>query len=375
MIPFNKPYSAGSTLRYVGRALESGKLSGNGPFADLCCKFFESSLGCKKAFLTPSCTSALEMSGLLANLAHGDEVIVPAFTFVSTANAFALLGARPVFVDVNPETLNLDVKCLAGALTSRTKAIAPVHYAGVACEMDEILKFASAHALIVIEDAAHGLMGSYKGRPLGTLGDLATLSFHETKNLSCGEGGCLLVNRPAWLERAQIVQDKGTNRASFRLGQVDKYTWVDVGSSYLLGELPAAALWANLEALDWIQSRRHAIWSQYHQDLAAWSKANGVRQPFIPDYAQHPAHLYYLILPDASSRTRFIAHVGELGVLAVFHYQALHTCPRGLELGGRHGQCPVTEDLAERLVRLPLYAELTDSELDRIISAVESFKP
>lgn len=373
-IPFNSPYSAPRALEFVGQALDCGKLSGNGPYGQQCCRWLEQETGCQRAFLTPSCTSALEMSAVLANLQPDEEVIIPSFTFVSTANAFALLGLRPVFVDVRPDTLNLDPSGLAAALTPRTRAIVPVHYAGVACPMDEILEFARKHGLLVIEDNAHGLTGRYGDRPLGSLGDLATQSFHETKNFSCGEGGALLVNRTDWIERAHIVQDKGTNRARFLLGLVDKYTWVDKGSSYLLGELPAALLMANFQQRDWIFARRQVIWARYHACLAEWSVENGVRQPILPAGVTHPAHLYYLLMPSQEIRQRLISQLKDHGILAVFHYQPLHLGPMGIRYGARPGQCPVAEDVAPRLVRLPLYADLSDEQQARVIEAIVKFK-
>lgn len=313
------------------------------------------------------------MSGVLAGLQPGDEILIPAFTFVTSANAFVLLGARPVFVDVCPETLNLDHRRLAEALTPKTRAILPVHYAGVACAMDEILCFAREHQLVVIEDNAHGLTGRYKGKPLGSLGDLATLSFHETKNFQCGEGGALLVNREDWVDRAQIVQEKGTNRSKFLRGQVDKYTWVDKGSSYLLGELPAGLLLACLQDATAIQRRRLEIWQRYHRELKDWADRNGVRQPHIPACAEHPGHLYYLIFPQEDCQRAFIQHMGERGILAIFHYQPLHLSPMGLQLGGQAGQCPVTESIAGRLARLPLFPDLQERQQQRVVEAVLEF--
>lgn len=369
-IPFNRPFTAPKVRQYLDQVLEASQHSGNGPFSLRCCEVLKQLTGAGAVFLTPSCTAALEMSGLLMGIRPGDEVIVPSFTFVSTANAFALLGARPRFADVCPDTLNIDVESLESLIGPQTRAIVPVHYAGVACPMEPILSLAEKHQLAVVEDNAHGLLGSFQGRPLGSWGQLATLSFHETKNFSCGEGGALLVNRPDWIERAQILQDKGTNRRLFRQGLVDKYTWVDVGSSYLLGEFPAAVLLANLEARESSQQRRLAIWNRYHDELKDWCQKHDVRQPTVPPGCEHPAHLYYLLLPDLRRRDALLAHLKSRGILAVFHYQPLHCCPAGLQLGGRPGQCPVSERVAEQMVRLPLFADLTEAALTRIIEEI-----
>jgi dTDP-4-amino-4,6-dideoxygalactose transaminase len=335
----------------------------------------EEATGGRKVLLTTSCTHALEMSALLLRLAPGDEVIVPSFTFVSTATAFALRGVKIVFADVRPDTLNLDEKLLPQLITPRTKAIVVVHYAGVACEMDEINAIASAHGIPVVEDNAHGLYGYYKSRPLGSLGVMATQSFHETKNVQCGEGGALVLNDPALVERAEILREKGTNRSKFFRGQVDRYTWVDHGSSYLPSEILAAFLSCQLESAATIQDRRHQIWDCYVVNLREWAHSNGIKQPTIPAHCIQAYHMYYLLMPSLEARTAFIAHLREHDIMAVFHYQALNSSPMGNTFGGHAGQCPVTEDVSDRLVRLPLYFELSDSHLDRIISAVTDWAP
>lgn len=373
-IPFNKPTRLGTEAARLEEALASNRLSGDGPFTKRCHELLETSLGVKKALLTTSCTHALDMSALLLDLRPGDEVILPTFTFVSTANAFALRGAKPIFGDIRPDTLNLDERRLESLITPRTRAIAVVHYAGVACAMDEILALAARHDLAVIEDNAHGLFGSYRGRALGTLGALATLSFHETKNFTCGEGGALLINDGALAERAEIVREKGTNRARFFRGEVDRYTWVDLGSSYLPSELLAAFLSAQLEARDQVQSRRRAIWERYHAELAPWCGENGVRQPFVPADCDQTWHMYYLLLPSLSARTALIDHLKQRGILAVFHYLPLNSSPMGQSFGGRPGDCPVAEDLSDRLLRLPFFNALTEDEQGEVIAALAEFR-
>jgi dTDP-4-amino-4,6-dideoxygalactose transaminase len=313
------------------------------------------------------------MAMLLIDLAPGDEVICPAFTFVSTANAVALRGARPVFVDVRADTLNLDERLVEAAITPRTRAVIVVHYAGVACEMDEITALASRHGLRVIEDNAHGLFGKYKGRPLGSLGALSALSFHETKNLTCGEGGALLLNDPALLDRAEIIREKGTNRSRFFRGEVDRYTWVDIGSSYLPSELLGAYLWAQLESAEAIQRRRHEIWDAYARGLEAWACAAGVRLPIVPAHCAHPAHIFYLLMPTLERRTSLIQHLRQRQILAPFHYLPLHLSDVGRRYGGVDGQCPVTEDVADRLVRLPLFYQLSREDQSRVIEAIQEF--
>jgi dTDP-4-amino-4,6-dideoxygalactose transaminase len=370
---FNRPAVTGNELRYIQQAIESGHLSGDGEFSKRCHARLAEITGSRKALLTTSCTHALEMAMLLLDLAPGDEVICPAFTFVSTANAVALRGARPVFVDVRADTLNLDERLLDVAITPRTRAVIVVHYAGVACAMDEILALASRRGLMVIEDNAHGLFGHYKGRPLGSLGALAALSFHETKNMTCGEGGALLLNDTALVNRAEIIREKGTNRSRFFRGEVDRYTWVDIGSSYLPSDLLGAYLWAQLESADAIQRRRHEIWSRYARELDSWARGAGARLPIVPQHCAHPAHIFYLLMPSLASRTALIQHLRARQILAPFHYLPLHLSDVGRGYGGRVGQCPVTEDVADRLVRLPLFFQLSDDEQGRVIEAILEF--
>ena len=370
-IPFNRPSLAGDELRYMAEAVETGHLSGDGRFTARCHALLEQSLGVRKALLTTSCTHALEMSALLLNVGPGDEVIVPSYTFVSVVNAFVLRGARPIFADVRPDTINLDESRLERLITPRTRAIVVVHYAGVACEMDTILDIAARHGVVVIEDNAHGLFGRYKGRLLGTMGTLATLSFHETKNITCGEGGALLINDPAFVERAEIIREKGTNRSRFFRGQVDKYTWVDVGSSYLPSELLSAFLFAQLEAQEEIQARRHHIWRYYADQLAEWSQTRGVRLPVVPASCEHPAHIFYMLLPSLADRQALIAHLKSHGISSVFHYLPLHLSDMGQQFGGRKGDCPVTEDVSDRLLRLPFFNALTDSHLARVVETIK----
>jgi dTDP-4-amino-4,6-dideoxygalactose transaminase len=369
-IPFNRPSPAGNELRYVTDALQSGHLAGDGRYTAKCHAILEQSLGVRKVLLTTSCTHALEMAALLLNVGAGDEVIIPAYTFVSVVNAFVLRGARPVFADVREDTLNLDESHLEALISPRTKAIVPVHYAGVACDMDAILSIAGKQRIPVLEDNAHGLYGRYKGRLLGTLGALATLSFHETKNFTCGEGGALVINDPALLERAEIIREKGTNRSRFFRGQVDKYTWVDVGSSYLPSEILAAFLLAQLEAREEIQTKRQQIWRYYHQHLADWAPRRGIRLPTVPAGCEHPAHLFYLLAPSLEERQALIAHLKQRGISSVFHYLPLHLSDMGRKLGGKPGDCPVTEQLSDRLLRLPFYRELSEADLERIVAAL-----
>ncbi|HUE85670.1 MAG TPA: dTDP-4-amino-4,6-dideoxygalactose transaminase [Vicinamibacterales bacterium] len=368
---FNRPAVTGNELHYMQQAIESGHLSGDGEFTKRCHARLAEIAGAQKALLTTSCTHALEMAMLLVDLKPGDEVIGPAFTFVSTANAVALRGARPVFVDIRSDTLNLDERLLEAAITPRTRAVIVVHYAGVACEMDEILRIAAGHGIPVIEDNAHGLFGHYKGRPLGSFGAMSALSFHETKNLTCGEGGALLLNDAALLDRAEIIREKGTNRSRFFRGEVDRYTWVDIGSSYLPSELLGAYLWAQLESAEAIQRRRHEIWRTYARELESWAGAAGVRLPVVPDHCAHPAHIFYLLMPSLERRTALMRHLRERQILAPFHYLPLHLSDVGRRYGGRDGQCPVTEDVADRLVRLPLFYQLSAADQARVIEAIQ----
>lgn len=374
-IPFNRPAVVGRELEYMADALRSGQTSGDGRYTKQVHALLESALGIPKALLTTSCTHALEMSALLLDIQPGDEVIVPSFTFVSTINAFVLRGAKPVFADVRPDTLNIDERLLPSLITPHTKAIVVVHYAGVACDMDAIMALAAQHNIPVIEDNAHGLFGKYRGRYLGTFGALATQSFHETKNFTCGEGGALLINDPALIERAEIIREKGTNRSRFFRGMVDKYTWVDVGSSYLPSDVLAAYLLAQLEQRDAVQERRGRIWTMYDECLASWAAAHGIATPTVPAECEQPSHLYYLLMPSLAARTAFIAHMKAEGILSVFHYLPLHLSDMGKTYGGQIGDCPVTEDVADRLVRLPLFNDMSESQQAQVIEQALQFTP
>lgn len=372
-IPFNRPWSSGKEVDYVRESATSWHTAGNGPFTKRCEALLEGMLGAPRALLTTSCTDALEMCALLLRLQPGDEVIVPSFTFVSTANAFAIFGARPVFCDVRADTFNLNEAHLESLITSRTRAIVVVHYGGVACEMDAISALAARHGVAIIEDNAHGLLGSYHGRMLGRLGALATQSFHETKNIHCGEGGALVVNAPEMLERSEIIREKGTNRSRFLRGEIDKYTWVDVGSSYLPSDLTAAFLCAQLEARDEIQRRRAAIWHRYADGLGGWMSDHGVRTQSIPQGCGQAYHLFCLVLPDLDARSRLIQHLRERRLQSVFHYVPLHLSQMGRRFGGRDGLCPVTEDIALRLLRMPFHTGLESADQDRVIEAITEF--
>lgn len=373
-IPFNRPFATGDEIDYIRAAIAVPKFSGDGSFTAHCHALIEQSLRIQKVLLTTSCTHALEMAALLLNIGPQDEVILPAFTFPSTANAFVLRGARPVFVDIRRDTLNIDEDQIEQRITERTKAIFLVHYAGVGCEMDTILAIARRHALSVMEDNAHGLYGRYRGRYLGTFGQLAALSFHETKNFSCGEGGALLINDAQFNERAEILREKGTDRSRFFRGEIDKYNWVDVGSSYLPSDLLAAFLRAQLEHRDQIQSRRREVWGNYARELASWAETNGARLPIVPSECEQSYHMFYLIMPSFERRQALISHLAGLGILAVFHYLPLHLSPMGLRFGGGKGDCPVTEDLADRLLRLPFFTGMSTSEQAQIIDAVRAFR-
>lgn len=370
-IPFNRPHMTGKELAYITEAHANGHLSGDGPFTRRCHAWLERATGARKALLTHSCTAALEMSALLADLVPGDEVIMPSFTFVSTANAFVLRGAVPVFVDIRPDTLNIDETLVEAAITPRTRAICVVHYAGVGCEMDEINAIAARHGLVVIEDAAQGILSEYKNRPLGTLGHLAALSFHETKNLISGEGGALLVNDARYAERAEIIREKGTNRSQFFRGQVDKYTWVDVGSSYLPGEIVAAFLAAQMEEAERITRDRLALWERYHAAFEPVERRGAARRPIVPAHCRHNAHMYYLLFPDLEERTRFIAFLKEQGVQPVFHYIPLHSSPAGRRHARANGDLAVTDRTSDCLVRLPMWLDGMDQE--RVIDATQAF--
>jgi dTDP-4-amino-4,6-dideoxygalactose transaminase len=373
-ILFNRPCLTGREFDYMAKAAADAHISGDGQYTKKCHALLEQIVGVRKAFLTTSCTHALEMSALLLDIQPGDEVIVPSFTFVTSINAFVLRGAKPVFVDVRPDTLNLDESLLEAAVTERTRAIVPVHYAGVACEMDTIMDIANRHGVPVVEDNAHGLFGKYKGRSLGTFGALATQSFHETKNITCGEGGALLINDDALIERAEIVREKGTNRSRFFRGMVDKYTWVDVGSSWLPSDLLAAFLYAQLEVYEEIQAKRARIWHYYDEQLSGWAYQHGVRLPIIPHDCEQPYHMFYILMPSLDERQALIAHLKSCGILSVFHYLPLHLSDMGMKFGGKPGDCPVTEDVSDRLLRLPLFNDLTESELAEIVAAIQSFE-
>jgi len=373
-IPFNRPCILGNEQAYILQAIANGHAAGDGSFTKKCHAFLEAQLGVPKALLTTSCTHALEMSALLLDLRPGDEVIFPSFTFVSTVNAFVLRGVRPIFADVRPDTLNLDERQLERLITPRTRAIVPVHYAGVGCEMDAITAIAAQHDLVVVEDNAHGLFGRYRGRYLGTFGALATQSFHETKNFTCGEGGALLINDAQYIERAEIIREKGTNRSRFFRGQVDKYTWVDIGSSYLPSDLLAAFLYAQFEVRERIQGIRQRIWETYAAELREWALRNGVQLPHVPDHCEQAYHMFYLLMPSLEVRQAFIAHLKAQGILAVFHYLPLHLSDMGRKFGGQVGDCPVTERISDQLVRLPFFNDLDEALQARVIEAVRSFE-
>lgn len=374
LIPFNRPFFPECGIDNLRVAVANKHLSGDGPFTKKCHAWLEQTLGVPQVLLTTSCTHALEMAALLLDIQPGDEVIVPAFTFVSTVNAFVLRGATPVFADVRPDTLNIDERLVARLITPRTKAIVPVHYAGVPCNMTKLLSLSRQFGIPIVEDNAHGLFGKYQDQWLGTFGAVATQSFHETKNISCGEGGALLINDESLCQRAEILREKGTNRSRFFRGEVDKYTWVDLGSSYLPSDALAALLFAQLEMADRIQQRRYEIWNRYAVELADWAEDQGVGLPVVPHGCEHPAHLFFAVLPSLDDRQAFIEHLRQRRICSVFHYQPLHLSPMGRSWGGRPGQCPVTERLGDCLTRLPLFYELTDDDQDRVIDAVSSYR-
>ena len=353
-IPFNKPYLVGTELSYIAEAVRSGHISGDGTY-------------------TRKCHSFLEMAALILDIGPGDEVIVPSFTFVSTINAFVLRGAKPVFVDIRPDTLNLDETALERVITPRTRAIVPVHYAGVGCEMEAIMRIADDHGIPVVEDNAHGLFGRYHERNLGTFGVMATQSFHETKNFTCGEGGALILNDESLIERAEIIREKGTNRSRFFRGMIDKYTWVDTGSSYLPSDVLAAFLYAQFEQRNAIQAKRQSIWETYWQALQPWAEAHHVRLPVIPEGCQQTYHMFYLLLPSLETRTALIAHLKARGILAVFHYLPLHLSEMGMKFGGKAGDCPITEDVSDRLLRLPFFNDLSETDLAEVIQTLHEF--
>ncbi len=373
-IPFNKPYMTGKELGYISQAHAKGHLAGDGGFTKLCSAWLESRIGCRRALLTHSCTGALEMAAILADLRPGDEVIMPSYTFVSTANAFVLRGAVPVFVDVRPDTLNIDETRIEAAITPRTKAIVPVHYAGVACEMDTIVEIAERHGLLVIEDAAQGIMSTYKGRALGSIGHMAALSFHETKNIISGEGGALLINDARFVERAEVIREKGTNRSQFFRGMVDKYTWTDFGSSYLPSELISAFLWAQMEEADNITRRRIDLWDTYHRSLEPLESAGQLRRPVVPPGCSHNAHMYYVLVPSMSDRSDFISRLKAQGVGTVFHYVPLHSSPFGERHSRASGSMTITCDLSGRLVRLPMWLGLEEHQGEVIQHVVDALR-
>ncbi|HQQ76114.1 MAG TPA: dTDP-4-amino-4,6-dideoxygalactose transaminase [Thermoanaerobaculia bacterium] len=374
LISFNRPCLAGNEFAYMRLAVDGMRISGDGDFTKRAHSMLEGLVGARRALLTTSCTHALEMVAHLLDLAPGDEVIVPSYTFVSTANAFALRSAVPVFADVRKDTLNLDEAAVEGLVSPRTRAIVAVHYAGIACEMETLLEIAARRGLTLVEDNAHGFLGAYRGRPLGSLGALATLSFHETKNFTCGEGGALLLNDERFVARAEILREKGTDRGRFFRGEVDKYTWVDLGSSYLPSDLLAAFLVAQLEARERIQARRRAIWEAYAEGLDAWALRTGARLPFVPPGCDPAWHLFFVVMPDEDARQRMLAHLADRGVNAVFHYVPLHLSPMGRRLGGRSGSCPVSEWASARLLRLPLHLGLTDEDVARVVDAVTAYR-
>jgi dTDP-4-amino-4,6-dideoxygalactose transaminase len=373
-IPFNRPLAVGDEIDYIQAAIAKPKFSGDGGQTAHCHALLQQSLGVGKALLTTSCTHALEMAALLLNVAPGGEIVLPAFTFPSTSNAFVLRGARPVFVDIRADTLNIDEKLIEERINEQAKAIFLVHYAGVGCEMETITAVARRHGLAMVEDNAHGLYGKYRGRYLGTFGELAALSFHETKNLTCGEGGALLINDARFIERAEILREKGTDRSRFFRGEVDKYNWVDIGSSYLPSDLLAVFLRAQLEHREQIQSARQRLWENYMRELSGWATDNSVRLPTIPPECEQSYHMFYLILPSLDSRQALISHLSQRGIFAVFHYLPLHLSPMGRTFGGREGDCPVTEKISERLLRLPFYTGMTTTEQTQVIEAVSEFR-
>lgn len=371
--PFNWPHMTGKELYYIAEAHFNGLLAGDGPFTKRCHQWIEQRTKCNKALLTHSCTAALEMSALLLDIKEGDEVIMPSYTFVSTANAFVLRGAKPVFIDIRADTMNMDERLIESAISTRTKAIVPVHYAGVACEMDSIMEIAESHNLKVVEDAAQGVMASYKGRALGTIGHLGAYSFHETKNVISGEGGALLVNDGAIVSRAEIIREKGTDRSRFFRGEVDKYTWQEVGSSFLPGELIAAFLWAQLEEAEQITRERMKIWDYYNQLLEPLEVAKILRRPIIPDECAHNAHMYYVVLSPSVDRQKLLAELRKKNIYSVFHYVPLHSSPAGKRYGRVHGTMEVTDSCSERLIRLPLWIGISEEQQDEVVKVIRDF--
>ncbi len=372
-IPFNRAFIVGKELHYISQAVLNGQIKGDGPFTKKCNSWLESKFSADKALLTNSCTASLELSALLFNIKDGDEIIMPSYTFTSTANAFMLQGGKPVFVDIRSDTLNMDENKIEENITEKTKAICPVHYAGVGCEMDEIMAVAKKHNLYVIEDAAQGMMATYKGKWLGTIGDIGAYSFHETKNFSSGEGGAILVNHKELTERAEIIREKGTNRTKFFRGEVDKYTWIDIGSSFLPSEIIAAFLYAQLENAEQITEKRLEVWNHYYNELNVLEEKGKLKLPFIPDHCTHNGHIFYMVLNSAEDRDALMAYLVERGVGAVFHYIPLHSSPMGKGLGYKDGQLKVTEAVSKRLLRLPFYNELNKKDKDYVIDSVKKY--
>lgn len=373
-IPFNKASLTGREIDYLLESVAGGHISGDGPFTRRCQELLESLLGASRVFLTTSCSDALELSALLLDVQPGDEVVVPSFTFVSTANAFALRGAKIVFCDIRPDTLNLDESALEELITPKTRVVVPVHYAGVGCSMERIMELSARHGFAVVEDNAHGMLARYQERLLGSFGQLSTLSFHETKNLTCGEGGAIVINDAQLVERAEIHREKGTNRSRFFRGQVDKYTWVDLGSSFLPSDMLAAFLLAQLERVEMIQSTRQRIWETYDRELGDWAASVGATQPHVPATCEQSFHMYYLLLPSQKFRADLIEHLKRRGVHSVFHYVPLHTSPMGEQFGGQAGDCPVTEDISHRLLRLPFYNSLSEIEQSYVVQSILQFE-
>jgi dTDP-4-amino-4,6-dideoxygalactose transaminase len=375
LVDFNIPAQTGQEMEYIQQAYDRRHISGDGYFTKKCSALLEKIFCSPKVLLTTSCTHALEMAALLLEIQPGDEVILPSFTFVSTVNAFVMRGAKPVFCDIRPDTLNLDETLLEGLITSRTRVILPVHYAGVGCEMDTIAPLAQKYNIAIVEDNAHGLFGSYREQKLGTFGTFACLSFHETKNISCGEGGALVINDPSLITRAEYIREKGTNRSRFFRGMVDKYSWVDIGSSYLPSDILAAILYAQLEASVDIQNKRKMIWENYNDPLQDWAQDSRVQLPIIPNHCQQSFHMFYMLMPSLESRQAFIDYLRENGIISVFHYLPLHLSDMGKKLGGKAGDCPVTERVSDRLVRLPFHYHLSPDQQDYVISKILAFKP
>jgi dTDP-4-amino-4,6-dideoxygalactose transaminase len=372
-VDFNRPVIVGNEFEYMKQAVENGHISGDGPFTKQCHAFLEKELGVPKALLTTSCTHALEMSAMLLDIQPGDEVIIPDFTFVSTVNAFVLRGARPIFVDIRPDTLNLNESKLEAVITPRTRAIVPVHYAGVGCEMHSIMEIAKRHDVAVVEDNAHGLFGKYEEKYLGTFGSMASQSFHETKNFTSGEGGALLINDPILVERAEIVREKGTNRSRFFRGQVDKYTWVDIGSSYLPSDILAAFLFAQFEQCEKIQLHRKQVWEMYDAGLKDWAEAHDVQLPHIPSHCEQSYHMFYMLLPNLEIRQNLITYLRARGIYSVFHYLPLHLSDMGQNFGGNIGDYPVTERVSDQLIRLPFHNALTSAAQEQVIDLIRAF--